>query len=100
MLQYTVIATLPDEPTRSEYIAWLKAGHVQAVIDAGASTGLIIRIDEPATPPRVETRYTFPSRESLDRYLRDTAPRLRADGLASFGPDRSVTFERRIGSII
>ena len=25
---YTVLATLPDEPTASEYIAWLKDGHL------------------------------------------------------------------------
>lgn len=98
-IAYTVVATLPSEPVRSEYIRWLQDGHVAAVLAGGAQTGHIVRIDDPAGF-QVETRYTFASRAALDAYIRDTAPALRADGLRLFGPDRGVRYERRIGTIL
>ncbi len=99
MLAYTVIATLRDEATAAEYIAWLKGGHIQAVVDGGAIEGSVIRIEDPSSPVQVESRYLFRSREDYDRYLRDYAPRLRAEGLARFGPDR-VGLSRRLGRVM
>ncbi len=100
MLIYTVTATLPDEATASEYIAWLNDGHVQAVVSGGAASAHVIRVEEPAAPIQVETRYVFASREDHDRYLRDHAPRLRAEGLARFGPGRGIAFQRRLGRVV
>lgn len=100
MLVYTVTATRPDETTASEYIVWLKGGHVQAVVAGGAASAHVIRVEEPAAPILVEARYLFASTEDYDRYLRDHAPRLRAEGLAKFGPQRGVTFQRRHGRVV
>lgn len=99
-LAYTVTATLPDEPTAGEYLRWLEDGHVDQVIEGGAKSAMIVRITEPATPIRVETRYIFPNRDAFDAYERDHAPRLRSEGLELFGPDRAVSFERRVGTVI
>lgn len=96
---YTVIATFPDEQTRQAYIAWLRDGHVDAVIRAGAHTGSILVITEPATPLEVHTRYIFSNADTLDRYLEHHAPALRADGLRHFGPESGVTMRRQIGTI-
>lgn len=103
-IAYTVRATLPDEPTAREYIAWLKGGHVDAVLRAGARSATIVRLDGPAGPGGgvcVEVRYLFPSREAFDRYEREHAPALRAEGLARFGPGsgRTVSFERSVGQV-
>ncbi len=98
-LAYTVTATFPDLMTRDAYIDWLRGGHVDAVIAGGALTGEIVAIEEPGTPIRVETRYWFADRAGFDRYVRDTAPALRADGLERFPPERGITFERRIGRV-
>ncbi len=97
---YTVVATLPDESTAQEYLDWLRNGHVAAVIRAGASEAIIVRVDDPATPIRVEIRYRFPSREALDRYVRESAPALRAEGLARFPASRGVHLARAIGRIL
>ena len=97
-IAYSVIATLPDPTMVPEYIAWLKSGHVDAVRRAGAESGVIIRVTDPASPVQVETRYVFPSRGVLDRYLAEVAPALRADGAERFG-SRGVTFARRIGDL-
>jgi len=112
---YAVTATLPDEQTAREYLAWLEDGHVDAVIDAGAHSGMIVRLDPdppemfpdspsdtpPGNPrPRVETQYVFATRERFDRYVQRDAPALRADGLKRFPPERGIVFARRTGVIV
>ena len=96
---YTVVATIPDEQTAREYVAWLEDGHLAGVIEGGARSARIVRVDEPAHPIRIETRYAFESRADYDRYDREVAPALRADGLARW-PGRGVTFERTVGRVI
>ncbi|MBY0263242.1 MAG: hypothetical protein K2Q20_12920, partial [Phycisphaerales bacterium] len=71
---YQVVATLPDEPTARDYIAWLQDGHVDQVLAAGAHAAIIVRLDpDPAAPsttkPRVMTQYIFSTRDTFDRYL-------------------------------
>lgn len=95
-IAYTVTATLPDEGLAREYIAWLHEDHLARVLGAGARSAEVIRLDS-AGPARVEVRYTFPGRAALDRYLERHAPGLRAEGLARFGPERGVRFDRTIG---
>jgi hypothetical protein len=97
---YSVIATLPDEATRAEYIAWLEDGHIDLVVKGGAHSAMIVRVVDPPVPPRVETRYVFATRDLFDRYVRNTAPKLREDGLRRFPPERGVVFERRLGEIL
>lgn len=99
-IAYTVTAELPDAAVRDRYLSWLAEGHVRQVVEAGAESGKVVRIDEPAEPLRVQTRYEFASRADLDRYLRDHAPALRADGLSRFGPETDVRFSRTIGEIL
>jgi hypothetical protein len=98
-IAYTVVATLPDEATASEYVAWLRRGHVDAVLRGGAGNAVIVRLQEPAQPIRVETRYVFPDRATFDRYLARTAPELRTEGLTRFGPDRGVAYQRTVGEV-
>lgn len=98
-IAYTVTATLPNESLAREYIQWLQDGHVDDVIEHGAHSGMIVRITDPATPIRVETRYIFSTKALFDRYVERFAPILREEGLKKFPPERGVTFERRIGEI-
>jgi hypothetical protein len=44
-------------------------------------------------------RYHFPSREAFAAYERDHAPRLRADGLRRFPPERGVSYRRSVGVV-
>jgi hypothetical protein len=108
-IAYTVRATFRDEATAREWIAWLEDGHVDAVIAGGAHSAMIVRLESDpagsggaghAGPPRVEVRYVFSTREVFDRYVREHAPGLRADGMKRFPPERGVTFERTIGAIL
>jgi hypothetical protein len=97
---YTVTATLPDEATAREYAEWLLSGHVQAVVRHGAAWASVARVTDPALPIRVESRYVFPDQGTMDRYLREAAPALRAEGLQRFPPERGITFERRFAVML
>lgn len=98
-IAYTVTAILPDEPTARAYLEWLEDGHVDAVIEGGAHSAMIVRVEDPPGPARVEVRYLFSTRDAFERYVRDHAPALRAAGLERFGPMR-VRFERTVGRVI
>ena len=97
-LAYTVVATLPDEGTAEEYVRWLADGHIAAVVAAGALSGQIVRCEEPAL--QVEARYIFPGRAAFERYVRDHAPGLRAEGARRFPAEVGIRFERRVGSVV
>jgi hypothetical protein len=97
---YMVTATLPDEDTRDRYVEWLGEGHLDQVIRGGATTARLVRVDEPSAPLEVASVYTFASREAFDLYVRNHAPRLRAEGLARFGPETGVAFRRQVGTIL
>lgn len=101
-IAYTVIATLPDEDARGRYLAWILGGHAQAVVRGGALGARVLRLDaQPGEAGvKVEVRYEFASREALERYVRDVAPGLRAEGLAMFPPESGVRFDRRVGEIV
>ena len=99
-IAYTVAATFPDPATRDRYIAWLEDGHIDAVVQAGASSAMIVRITDPPDPPVVEVRYIFANHDTFDRYVRVHAPDLRAAGLRLFGPETGVRFARRVGTIL
>lgn len=97
-IAYTVIAELPTEARRDEFVAWLEDGHVDAVIAGGAHSASIVKLDHQAGEPWVvEVRYAFATRVLLDQYVRDHAPALRADGLRRFGPESGVKMRRTVG---
>ncbi|CAG1009576.1 hypothetical protein PHYC_03720 [Phycisphaerales bacterium] len=98
-VSYTVTATLPDQPTRLDFVRWLKQGHTDAVICGGAASVEIVVIEEPASPPMVQVRYVFPDRTAYDRYVQHFAPALRAEGLRMFGPEKGVSMSRHLGTI-
>lgn len=106
-IAYAVTATLPNPQTASDYIAWLKDGHVDAVINAGAHSAMIIQHDPPSNQPQhqpppvtIETRYIFPTRQAFQHYEQHHAPVLRQDGLNRFGQTPGITFKRTLGQIL
>lgn len=93
-IYYYVRCEFDDEALRQAFIAWLvEGGHVREVCEAGASRAEVVRLD--GSPPRVEVRYEFPSREAFADYEREHAPRLREDGRSRF--PGGVKMERATG---
>jgi hypothetical protein len=99
-IAYTVIASLPTASQATEYVRWLQDGHLQRVLESGAIWAGIVRVEQPASPLQVESRYVFPDRPAFEKYLLETAPGLRAEGLERFPPSSSVSFERRVGTVV
>ncbi|MCB9846669.1 MAG: DUF4286 family protein [Phycisphaeraceae bacterium] len=97
-VHYSVLATLPDQPTTTNYLRWLSDGHIQAVLAAGAASALILQHLEP--PNTIETRYVFDSIEDLHRYERTAAPTLRAEGIRLFGSREGVSFSRTRANVV
>jgi hypothetical protein len=96
-IAYTVTATFPDPEVADAWLRWLRDGHIAAVLAGGASSAHIVALDAPALC--YEVLYRFPSREAFDRYEKDHAPRLRAEGLSLFPLERGIAYRRSVGII-
>jgi hypothetical protein len=98
---YTVRTTCPNVQIRGRFLAWLAPNHLLEVKAGGATAVRVVLPDraDDAGPAVVETQYVFPSRKAFDAYLRDHAPRLRADALKHFPPESGVIFARQIAEV-
>jgi hypothetical protein len=99
MLAYTVISEIADPAIAEEFLGWIRP-HAAEVVAAGARSAAVVRLDGEAPPVRLEMRYLFASRAAFAAYERDHAPRLRAEGLARFPPERGVRLSRTLGEIV
>ena len=77
-----------DAGIAAEYRRWLDV-HVAGILTLPGFTGArILEVLEPASPSTgiaLCVQYTLVDTAALDGYLREHAPRLRADGVARFG---------------
>jgi quinol monooxygenase YgiN len=96
MIVYVVELEM-DAALRDEYLVWLRE-HVAVMLALPGFLGAqILERREPAPPPgrwAVATHYRLRDRAAWDAYLADHAPRMRAAGLARFGPQ--VQASRRL----
>ena len=94
---YTVAATFADAALADEWLRWLAEAHLAEVLAGGAADAEVVELDGPGRS--FEVHYHFPSRQAFERYERDFAPRLRADGLRRFPADR-VVYRRSVGTTV
>lgn len=77
-----------DASAHDDYRVWLR-DHIAEILALPGFTGAKVFevLDPPPSAGRVGlcVHYALKERACLDDYLRDHAPRLRADGLARFG---------------
>jgi hypothetical protein len=100
---YIVTARVPDTSIADRYVRWLQGGHIQAVLAGGAASAAVLSVhevgsDRPA-PIEVVSQYTFPSVAEFERYERESAPGLRAEGARLFGQS-GIVFKRQVGEVI
>src|SRR4051794_28679090 len=95
---YTVTATFTDEAVADEWLRWLYPDHVNSVLAAGALDAEVVALDADGPGRTLEVRYHFASREAFARYEQEHAPRLRAEGLKWFPPERGITYRRALGT--
>ena len=77
-----------DNAIAADYRAWLR-GHVAEMLElpgfTGARTYEVVEPVPSAGCIRLCVQYRLRDRDALDAYLREHAPRMRADGVARFG---------------
>lgn len=96
-VRYTVYAAIQTQEVLKEFVDWLKGGHMQALIDAGALSGEIAIVESDTI--KVEVHYIFPSRSVLQAYFDGPALLLREDGKTRFIDTNKVVFSRSIATI-
>ena len=98
MFAYTVRCVIDDADVAAEWIAWMRDTHLADVVAAGALSAELVRLDGESIT--CEARYAFQSREAWERYDREEAPRLRAEGLDAFPLSRGLRYERSTGVVV
>lgn len=100
-IAYTVTADFDSLEVASEWVRWLQDGHLAEVLHGGASHAAIVRVEPTeANPLRFEARYHFPSMQVFQRYEKEFAPKLRAEGLAKFPASRGARMSRALGEVL
>ncbi len=94
---YEVRASVQPE-VADAYREWLEP-HVREILAIPGFGGAELLAEDSEDGQRVWTvRYHLDSRAALERYLRDHAPQLRADGIARFGDRFKAT--RRVLELV
>lgn len=94
---YEVSAVFRDEETARRWVRWILEEHIGDVVSAGALCGRLVQLDD--APRSYVVQYEFASRESVEQYLRDHAPRLREEGARRFDA-AAVAYQRRTGVVV
>ena len=100
MFYYTVrcrFAASTNESVIESWLEWLRQGHIQDVIDGGATGASIVEMETEEPESVYEIRYQFPERATFANYETETAPGLREEGLQKFPLELGLSYERTIG---
>lgn len=97
-IRYTVGVTFPDADIAPKWLDWLRNGHVAAVLQGGATSAEAFAVD--GTSNVFEVVYRFPDRAAFDRYEREFAPTLRAEGQALFPASSGIIYRRGIAELL
>jgi hypothetical protein len=85
MIMYQVFATVPDA-VRDEWVAWMRDHHIPDVVKTGSfDHASFAEVQTSAHTWTHTCRYTTTSRERLDAYLAEHAPRLREEHEQRYG---------------
>jgi hypothetical protein len=99
--RYMVTAIIANQEYANEYVAWLKGGHVQDVVNrGGALTGEVIALDSTDGRIHVQSLYMFPSRSAFESYQTGAAVELKAEGKRLFVDTNKVAeWQRATGEV-
>ena len=95
---YTVRCQFESDEHVEAWINWLKNRHIADVIEAGAVSARLCKMDD--LLPTFEVRYDFATRSSFEEYEKCHADRLRAEGLELFHPSKGITYSRTMGEVL
>ncbi len=93
---YTVTAEFDAPEVASEWVEWLREGHLADVISGGAREAAVIVLG----PLQFQARYVFDDAGAFAKYEKESAPKLRAEGLRKFPASRGVRMSRSTGEVL
>ena len=97
MIFYNVTINI-HESVHNQWMKWMQEKHIQDVLATGKFSGarmVKVLVEEDMGGPTYSIQYTTDSKETLQRYYDEDAPRLREEGLQLFG-DKMLAFRTEL----
>ncbi len=97
MIFYNVTINI-HESVHNQWIKWMQEKHIQDVLATGkfsAARMVKVLVEEDMGGTTYSIQYTTDSKETLQRYYDEDAPRLREEGLRLFG-DKMLAFRTEL----
>ena len=97
MILYNVTINI-HESVHNQWMRWMQEKHIADVLATGKFTAarmVKVLVEEDMGGTTYSIQYTTDSKESLQRYYDEDAPRLREEGLQLFG-DKMLAFRTEL----
>ncbi len=97
MIIYNVTINI-DESAHDQWLRWMREKHIQEVLDTGKFTSarlIKVLVEEQMGGQTYSIQYTTDSKETLQKYYDEDAPRLREEGIRLFG-DKMLAFRTEL----
>ena len=97
MIIYNVTINI-HESVHNQWIIWMQEKHIKDVLATGKFTSakmVKVLIEEEMGGTTYSIQYTTDSKETLEKYYQEDAPRLREEGLRLFG-DKMLAFRTEL----
>lgn len=97
MIIYNVTINI-DESVHDQWMNWMQEKHIKDVLATGKFTTarmVKVLVEEEMGGVTYSIQYTTDSKETLQRYYDEDAPRLRQEGLQLFG-DKMIAFRTEL----
>ena len=99
MFFYTVTAKLFSKLDAEHYLNWLNDGHIQALLPWAIEAQVICLDSQKDNEYIIQSRYLFNHRVDFERYQKEGAPQLQAEGRAFATQLSAIEFERNWGTL-
>ena len=97
MIIYNVTSNI-DESIHTDWLTWMKQEHIPQVLATGKfekATLVRVLVEEEMGGVTYSVQYKTNSREALESYYKEHAPKLRAEGLKRFA-DKVLSFRTEL----
>jgi phosphoribosylamine-glycine ligase len=97
MILYNVTTNI-EESVHHQWLQWMQEKHIPEILATGKfSSARLVRVlvEEEMGGSTYAVQYTTDSKETLQRYYTEDAPKFRAEGLSLFG-DKALTFRTEL----
>jgi hypothetical protein len=97
MILYNVTTNI-HESVHDQWLQWMQNKHIPELLATGKfSSARLVRVlvEEEMGGLTYAVQYTTDSKETLQRYYNEDAPRFRAEGLSLFG-DKALAFRTEL----